>query len=172
MAGAGPAVGEVPAAEGREEAPVVARGVQRHGQHAVGAAAADLAVGPDRAEALEVAAAGPDDELADPAGRVGPGVGVLRGEALVGVVVAVEDDVRAGVVERLPERPRGRRRRPSCAGGEARVVPEGERAGRGMGGEVCAQPLLLRRAGAAAAGQREPQFELSATTCQAPTSKL
>ena len=67
VAGAGPAVGEVPAAEGREEAPVVARRVQGHGQHPVGAAAADLAVGPDRAEALEVAAAGPDDELADPA---------------------------------------------------------------------------------------------------------
>ena len=47
----------------REELPVVARRVQRQLHHAVGAAVVHLAVGLARAEAVEVVAAGADDEL-------------------------------------------------------------------------------------------------------------
>ena len=44
----------------------------------------------------QLGAAGPDDELADPACAVLVTVGILRREPLVVVVVAVDDEVRAG----------------------------------------------------------------------------
>ena len=57
-----------------------------------------------------VGAAGADDELAHAAGGVGAAVGRLRREPLVDVVVAVQHDVRAGVVEGGPEGSSCRRR--------------------------------------------------------------
>ena len=57
-----------------------------------------------RGEVAQGRAAGADDELADAAVAILPAAGVLRREALVVVVVAVDDDVGAGRVEGLPER--------------------------------------------------------------------
>src|SRR5205085_2511442 len=67
--------------------------------------------------------------------------------------VPAEDDLRAGVVERL-EQGLGRRIVAVLPRAEAGVVPVGERARGRMGGKVRAKPLLLRRAGAAAADLR------------------
>src|SRR5215210_3116966 len=57
-----------------------------------------------------------------------------------------EDDLRAVVIQRLPQR-LGRRVVVVFAETEAGMVPVGQGAGRGMGFEVLAQPRLLRRAG-------------------------
>ena len=62
-----------------------------------------LAVGRHPGEVAQRRPAGPDDELADAPVAVDPAVRVLRGEALVVVVVAVDDDVDAGRVQRPPE---------------------------------------------------------------------
>src|SRR5919201_438525 len=45
-----------------------------------------------------------DHELPDPFHRIGQSIRVLGREALVIVVVAVQNDVRAGCIEVLPER--------------------------------------------------------------------
>src|SRR6476469_5834321 len=55
-------------------------------------------------EVAQRRAAGADDELADPAIGVLLAVGVLRGEPLGVVVVAVDDDIDPGRIERGPER--------------------------------------------------------------------
>ncbi len=111
-----------------------------------------------------------DDELANPAREVESAARGLRGEALVVVVVPDEHEVGVRVVERLPER--GVRRVASVlAGGEPRVVPVRERAGRGRWaarsarsqcscGEPAPQPPISE------------QFEFSAMRCQPPRSKL
>ena len=86
------------------EDPVVAARVQRQLQHPEGGVVAHLAVGGGWSRpAGQVAAAGADHELADPARRVGLAVGVLRREALVVVVVAGQYQVGVGVIERLVE---------------------------------------------------------------------
>src|SRR5581483_6853372 len=83
--------------------------------------------------------------LTNAARRIGRPSGVLRREALVQVVVAGQHDVRAGLVERLPDRLH-LSAIAVLARAEARMVPVGEGTGGGMGGEVIAQPALLRRA--------------------------
>src|SRR5436190_2037337 len=82
-------------------------------------------------------------ELADAAGGIGRAVRRLRGEALVVVLVAGQNHVRASVVQHLPERlhpgvvpvldPRA----------EPRVVPHGEGTRSWMRGEVVAEPRQL-----------------------------
>ena len=108
-----------------------------------------LAVRRDRAEAVERLPAGADDELADPGPRRRAGR-VLQREALVHVGVPVQDDVGSVVVEVLPERGHAAVR-PDAAGRVERFVPVRELARAGMGGEIGAQPRLLRRPGPAAA---------------------
>src|SRR3990170_1442040 len=133
----------------RDEPPVVAVGVQRELEDAEGVRVADLAVrfgAPERVVAL---AAGADDEVPD-AVRVGPLVGILRGDPLVAVVVPVQHDIRTRLVERLPERFRPRAVA-MPARGEAGMVPVGKRARRRMGGKIVPQPPLLGRALVAAA---------------------
>ena len=103
MAGARAGVGERPAGLG-DEAPVVARRLQRQLEHPEGVAVGDLAVGDRGPDRVVAAAAGPDDELAKAGGGVERSRGGLGSEALVVVVVRVEDDVGAGLVERLPQR--------------------------------------------------------------------
>src|SRR4029079_16745575 len=94
-------------------------------------------------------AAGADHELPDPvAGDLL--VRLLRREALVVVVMAVEHDLRTRRGEVLPER-RVLGITPVAPGGEPRRVPVGERAGRGVRGEVLAEPRFLGRALAASA---------------------
>ena len=110
-----------------------------------------------RAEALQALAARAHDELADAVRGVERALRRLRGEALVLVDVAVEHHVGARVVEVLPER---LHRGPADArGGEARVVPVGQRARVGVRGQVGPQPGLLWRAGRAAADPRAGRVE-------------
>ena len=106
--------------------------------------------GADRGEGAGLPAAGADHELADAVLRIGLAGRVLRRETLVVVVVPRQHDVRSGGVEGPPERVEGGvvAVRPR---GEAGVMPVGERAGPGVGGEVVGQPAELRRARAAAA---------------------
>src|SRR5438034_11340517 len=92
VAAAGAAVAEAAAGLG-DEAPAVAVAVQREREDSERRAVATLAVGARDQRGVVAAAAGPDDELADPAARVGAGGRGLGGEALVVVVVAVEHDV-------------------------------------------------------------------------------
>ena len=87
------------------------------------------------------AAARADNELAH-AAVVLLAVLVLEREPLVMVVMPREHDLGAGLVERPPDRGRARIAAVE-AGAVARVVPEGDRAPVGLGGEVRAQPLLL-----------------------------
>src|SRR5688572_12738630 len=62
------------------------------------------------------------------------------------MVMSHQHNLRTVVVERLPEWA-GAGAAPMVPGAKARVMHVGEGAGRGMGGEVAAQPLLLGRAG-------------------------
>ena len=90
-------------------------------------------------------AAGADDKLAHAAVVFEHALRALGGEALVVVVVAREDDIHAVVVDRLEERGRGAAA--VVARTPARLVPVGERADVGVGGQVGAQPEVLFRAG-------------------------
>ena len=67
-------------------------------------AMAELAVRRGAAELPQLRAAGPDDDLADPAGPFLLAARVLRREPLVVVVVAVDHELRAVLVEQVPER--------------------------------------------------------------------
>ena len=118
--------------------------MQDEPDHAEGARDADLAVGGDRREVAQHRAAGPDDELADAGGLVLAAGRILRPEPLVIVVVAVDDDVRPGPVERVPERP-DRGVVAVHARAEPRVVPDRHRAlgGRSLRGRL--EPATLRR---------------------------
>src|SRR5215208_2709144 len=91
-----------------------------------------------------VLATSPDHELPNPARRVlGPAPG-LRGPALVVVVMAGEDDLRARRLEGLPE---GLHARVVAVAAEAkaRMVPVGQGTFRRMGRQIVLQPGLLRR---------------------------
>jgi hypothetical protein len=69
---------------------------------------ANLAIGHHVAtEAHERLAARPDDDLADPEGRVRDAGDGLRREPLVAVAVTGDHEVDAGVVQRRPERGAG-----------------------------------------------------------------
>ena len=73
-------------------------------------------LGADPGEVAQRRPAGADDELADAPIAVHLAVGVLRSEALVVVIVAVDDHVDPGGVQRPPEgvhRRRSRRASPS-----------------------------------------------------------
>ena len=94
------------------------------------------------------AAPHPDYELSD-ALSGGDTVGVLRSEPLVGVIVAVEDNICVVVIESLEER-LYLGVVTVLAGAEQRVMPDGRRTGCRMGGQVGSQPLLLTGAGTAA----------------------
>src|SRR5581483_8114439 len=94
---------------GRQEGPVVAAVVQREAQVPEVVLDPLLAVGVEHVgdEVLLLAAAGADHELPD-AGGVGgagalPALGPQPGEALIGVVVAREDDVGPGLLELGPD---------------------------------------------------------------------
>ena len=95
--------------------------------------------------------AGADDEFADPVLGVGLAAGVLRSEALVVVVVAVEDERGVRGVQIIPERFRVGIPSIRAARAEERLVPVGGNASGGMSLQILLQPFFLRRADAAAA---------------------
>src|SRR3954454_4104826 len=87
---------------GADEAPVVAVGPQGHREHADRLVPAHLAAGFGTGEGSQAVAAGADDELHRAA--TGFALGVARGEALVVVVMPVEDDIDATIRELRPQR--------------------------------------------------------------------
>ena len=112
--------------------------------------------------------AGPDDELADARCLVLAAGRILRPEPLVVVVVPVDDDVGAGPVERVPERP-DRGVVAVLAGAEPRVVPDRH---------ACTSAVDALRSAAsqrpwADPGRQPPtneQSESRTITCHAPRS--
>src|SRR2546422_2368048 len=85
------------------ELPIVSFRMQSHHQHAECAAVEDFAVRLPGFQRVMIRSSSADDELADPAGRIGGCSGVLRREPFVVVVVADEDDIGARLVEVPPE---------------------------------------------------------------------
>jgi hypothetical protein len=90
-----------------------------------------------------VLAASANDKFANAALGVGDAIGSLRCEALVIVVVAVEDDVGIGLVKCVEQRLYGEVVAMCAAGAEERLVPVGKRASGRMRGEIRAKPLFL-----------------------------
>src|SRR6266581_3467946 len=95
------------------------------------------------AVAVEGRAAGAHHELAYPERRVGDGSRRLRCEALVAVPVTVHYNVRAILVEGVPQRLIRWVAGDDGPGDESGLVPIHEGATRRMGGEIGAQPLHL-----------------------------
>ncbi len=151
MARSGPGVGKRLAGL-RQEAPVVPRGMQGQRQHAEGGGVPDLAVRGDRREARIVRAAGADDELADPVRGVQRADRGLRREALVDVIVAVEDDVCVMGIEHLPH-PVGVTGGPAPRAEEG-DVEEGQGALIGVSVEIGGEPFPLRAVGGTATHRR------------------
>ena len=136
----------------RQEAPVVATLVQRQLHHAMSVVEAHGAVRLRCAEAVGHVAARADGDLRDPVGQVEAAERVLRQEALVDVLVAVEDEVGAVLVQRLPDEAHVGVVPVDVARAVEVVVEGRERADRGVVREVVPQPGVLRRAEAAVAG--------------------
>src|SRR6187401_818876 len=90
------------------ELPRICAGTKREPQHTVGRVVPDLAVGLNGAELVERTPPGTDSELADAIHRVAGCVRVLGSEALVHVLVAVQDQLSAVLMQRIPERTDGR----------------------------------------------------------------
>lgn len=126
--------------------PVVAVGAKRELQHTESVGVARLAVWLGNAEGTKAFPAGTDDEFANAAARIRGAVRGLRSKALVVVVVAVDDHVGVGFVERIPERLHGQIVAMRAAGTEQGLVPIGQRASYPMRGEVGAKPSFLGRA--------------------------
>src|SRR3990170_261902 len=122
---------------------VVARAAQRQLEDAERIGVADVAVGLDGAEPAEARPAGADDEFADAGHRVRVAVPILGSKPLIVVVVAAQDNLRADIIESLPDRLHGRGVA-VVAGAKPRMMPVGRGAGRRVSAEVGAQPLLLR----------------------------
>src|SRR6476661_4282905 len=113
---------------GGVEKPVVAVRAQGQGEHAERVVPADLAVRLRIGEAAQVTATRADDELRHALLRRRPPRVALRGEPFVAVLVPVEHDVHAGVLQHLPQA-RYRLVVPVlAAGGEPRAVHRRQRA--------------------------------------------
>ena len=122
--------------------------MERQREHAERGRVANHAIGCDGCDRRVVGPAGSDDELAN-AVRIRDTARILRIEAFVNMVVAVENHVRVGRVELLPEPVAVLRRSASRA--EERDVPVGQDALVRVRREVGRQPQALRRSWDAAA---------------------
>src|SRR5215471_7993406 len=135
----------------RNELPVVAVGLQGEFENSEGRSVANLAVWFWFLEGAVIFSASADDEFANAALGVWSSIGRLGSEPFVVVIVAVDDNVGIGVVERLPQGLDFQVIAVRAAGTEERLVPVGQRASHRMRGEIGAQPFFLWRAGFAAA---------------------
>src|SRR5207249_9415735 len=98
---------------------------------------------------LQPGSAGADHELPDPGRRVRHAVRRHRREPLVRVLVAVDDDLGACLIEVLPQgEPISVTVAVENTGAERRLVPDRHGALLRARGEVRLEPLLLGRAGA------------------------
>src|SRR5689334_8751384 len=89
------------------ELPIVAVGAKGELQDAESGEVANLAVGFGRGERAVVFSTGADDKFTNAANRIGSAVRHLRGKPLIVVVVAVDNHVGVGIVERIPKRLHG-----------------------------------------------------------------
>src|SRR3954470_13885356 len=88
-----------PGARYRDELPAISARAQRQLQHAIRTVTVHLAVAGDPAKLVHTTAAGAGDELPDAVLGIGFPLVVLRREPFVDVIVPVEHDIRAGLVE-------------------------------------------------------------------------
>ena len=137
-----------PARLGRQELPPVARRLEREHQHSPGRPA-DFTVRPRRSHRAQRRSACADDELTDAADGIEPAVGVLRGEALVVVIVSGDHDIDAKLVERPPHLPHLALVAVE-AGAEEWLVEIRQFALGLIRGQLVAQPGHLRRTGVSA----------------------
>src|SRR6266513_3108592 len=129
-----------------EEPPLVPGRAQHEAQHPVRTVLYDLAVRLDGAEGFQAGSAGADHELPDPGRRVRDAVRRHRREPLVGVLVAVDDDLGTCLIEVLPQgEPISVTVAVENTGAERRLVPDRGGALLRAGGEVCLETLLLDR---------------------------
>lgn len=96
------AVAECAASYG-DELPIIARRVEREFEDAPGGAVAHFAVGNWRIKTTQERAARADDERVNAIRKVGVGIGVLWREALVIMIMPIQNDIGACRVERLPK---------------------------------------------------------------------
>src|SRR5260370_31801139 len=85
-----------------------------------------------------------NDKCADSALCIGEAIGSLRGEPLVVMVVAGDDDGSIGLIERLEEWLNGKIGAVRAARTEERLVPVSARTGGGKRRDIRAQPFLPR----------------------------
>ncbi len=104
-------------------------------------------------DAMRILSAGTDDEFSNAVGEIKLSIRVLGREAFIIVVVAVDNNVRVGRIQVLPEQAHLRVVSVFLAGTEKWVMPKGDGAGARMGGQVLAEPLFFGRTCAAATGE-------------------
>jgi len=138
MAQSSPAIAELTARD-REEFPFVAIIPQQQLEHAMRAAVGDFTVALAQKQARQFGTAGSHHKFANSMDVVGLSPVVLRGEAFVVMIMAVEHDVGTRRFQRLPEFAHFRIAAVP-AGTEERVVPISQRAARGRLCEICLQP--------------------------------
>src|SRR5829696_4150388 len=119
----------------RQKAPGVAGRTQLELKYAEAVAVARLAAGKRRTERIVAGAAGANDKLPHPPGRVHPTEGIERGEALVVVLMSDQRDLGTGLVQRQPQTADGQVAAVGGAGTEAWMVPERQRAAGRVGGQ-------------------------------------
>lgn len=129
----------------RDEFPTVVAWPQSKLQNAEGSCVAQFAVRMSRAEGAMIFAAGADDKFANATGEVGFAIRSLRGEALVIMIVAVNDDIGVCVVKGLPERLEGKVVAVFAARAEKGFVKVGESTRSRMRGEIGTKPFFLAR---------------------------
>src|SRR6267154_1708209 len=130
----------------RNELPVVAFGMQREFQHAEGIGVVCFAVGLHCCEeSVRVLAAASYNEFANAVFGIRLSVRVLRCKALVIVIMAIDHNVGAGVVQNVPKRLNLGIGAVRQARTEKRLVKVSQCAASGMLLQVCLHPFGLRR---------------------------
>jgi hypothetical protein len=138
---------------GRDERPSVAARAEAERQYAVLAGDQHFAVRNALVPRAEGRSSGTDDDLANPERQVAATVGILRGEALVLVIVSGEHDIDAMGVHDVPDLLH-LIMIAVIAGAESRVVEIGDGAAIGaVHREVVDKPRLLRDVAGAEASQ-------------------
>src|SRR5439155_92214 len=129
----------IPSIRDRYESPVVGPVPESQLQHTVRAAIASHTVGRDAFEVVMVHTASPDHESLR-AIRVGLASGVLRFEALIKMVVTLQDEIDVLGNQKVDPGLDTLFRAVLARAGEVRLVPVGDRASIRVGVEVLSQP--------------------------------
>src|SRR5712675_1755554 len=106
----------------RDKFPLVSAGRKRQLQYAECFQIARFAIGMSHSKRTKILAAGPDNELSNPPAGIGDVVRILWSKSFVIVVMAVDDHVRVGCVQRIPQRFHSQVVAMRAAGTEKRLV--------------------------------------------------